>query len=265
MNSPREVQFMKIGETVSILRRFCYNSKKIKENKMKKFLILMVISMALFFASCSNDCKNCPTCPAEQNDILVMEFQNGVWPNALYAGCEDTMISSLNTGTNYSASTSMYFGQNGSGVTQRALINFDISAIAPLNAVIVKAYLTLRHAGYTSYVDKYTANVPSSVWMTGFATWINRLSASAWATPGGISAPAVPASDEVLPNSTSDYIIFALDTSVVQGWLASPYLSRGVVMKSAVEDGNDHMMYAYSSDHATPAYRPKLTVYYRLP
>lgn len=237
----------------------CYNQyNQIRRNHMKKLLLAASFLALLLFASCA---EKTPSYPVQKNDILKMEFQNGALPDASYFGAEDTEMNSASPDTNYNAINTMNFGSTGSN-TRRTLIRFDLTRLVPANVEIVKAYLNFYMIGVTSYLYTFTAYRPAKAWVTGSATW-NEYYSSLWTTPGGDYGSA--ASDSVFPDAYKTHMTLELDAAYIQTWLDHPNVVYGLLIKSTIEDTASHYVQVASSEYGTPAYRPKLTIYYRLP
>jgi hypothetical protein len=195
--------------------------------------------------------------------LITASFQNGVYPDASYAGTEDTRVrNGASANSNYGTTATLQLGYDGTDV-KRGMFKFDTSSIPP-GAVITNAYLTLYctyivDAGLTLTAHKAI----TSSWVETEATWNIYSTGNSWAAAGG-DFEASAASDSVAITATSAYYTWKLNASLVQGWLDTPAQNYGIFLTS----GNEAMMTGAtfsSSENTTFAYRPRLTVYYTAP
>jgi hypothetical protein len=189
----------------------------------------------------------------------VRAFQNGSPSNPTYAGVEDTTIEKASPASNQSADE--YCRVKGGGSERSCLIRFNLTAL-PTNALVNKACLHLTIADPS--VRTFAARRLLQPWMVGQATWNEYKSFLAW---GALGAKGVadrdPADIAIIPSySPAGTISVPIDIAVVQEWVSSPSTNNGVTLaESAASDGISF----YSSEVATVAERPMLSVGYRLP
>lgn len=172
---------------------------------------------------------------------------------------------------------------------QHSIIKFDVSSI-PGSTTITSAVFSVRIADVTcSYagtlIDCYEIAVGNAAWIEGTKTnaqagagepcW-NALAANgsggvttAWAGSAGLSTAGTDYVNSVIgtltvPNPVVLDGVFStpLTPSVVGGWRTTNY---GMLMRARTEAGSNQGAHVRSSDHATAAFRPLLTVIYTLP
>lgn len=138
------------------------------------------------------------------------------------------------------------------GNSRNTLIQFDLSTV-PANSMVTCAAFLLSQAssantGQNIQVHRVTAN-----WIEGQATWNNRTSINAWATPGGDFAPAVEAT--FAPGAASHVINV---TSLAQFWVSNPAGNFGLLLE-AQDVGSIASIQYDSRETANP---PQLAVQY---
>lgn len=183
-------------------------------------------------------------------------FQNGVLPTATYAGNTDTFIHQHNPATNYGSLASINVDgddPNGSTHDVNALLKWVIpSTDIPAGSTITSAKIDFwvsNHSGGQVY-ELYKVK---SSWAEGTATW--NVSPTWDTVVLGSMGPATAAANYTVDLNTSG-------KGVVQGWVNTPASNYGLVIRdSANGDGFD----VDSSEGATLARRPKLTVCYNPP
>jgi hypothetical protein len=220
----------------------------------KNFILAVLITMLLLLFSCST---KCPSYPAQQNDLMMISYQSGALPYAAYNGVSDCTIvaSTPNTpnNTNY-----MYIGS-----FERILIKFDVSGIAPINSVIVRAYLILTVASYTGTLPAVAAYPLDELYDPGTATWNDRFTGLPWTYTGGDYGSRV--SDIVTFAGHDAQLVLTLDNSLIQNWINGTAYNNGLIIIAQNESTLSGEYSIRSSDYASADYRPKLVVYYRLP
>jgi hypothetical protein len=198
--------------------------------------------------------------------LLIISFQDGVAPDAAYAGTSDTFIRQSDPDSNFGANgRASLDGDNpqGSGNDDSALLRWDVSMI-PSNAMVVAAAITV-----TSDSD---ANDPFDVyellkpWSEQDATWNAATAATPWQTAGALDpmdrAPA-PLGQIPLDLAQDQPTPLALDSSgvaMVQRWIGGQ--NHGVIITNTIS--NDGLNIA-TCEAITLAFRPMLTVTYTMP
>jgi hypothetical protein len=227
----------------------------------KTAYFLAAVAVVFAAASCT---LNGPAGPAGEN-LYEISFQEGMYPDSTYSGCDDTYIgnSAGNLNTNRDAYMGMYCGYNG-GIL-RSLLRFNIEAMLPEGAKVKKAYIKLNvnyvTAGKT--INEVFYPVTSS-WNVSEATWVSRTASAQWGALGGDKG-ASAVSNNVTVDQNSDYTDFEINASTVQSWLDTPAANHGLMLVSDVEGTTISNYFGYDqSEDAALSVRPKLTVYYTL-
>jgi len=157
------------------------------------------------------------------------------------------------------AAANLYVSDDGATV-DRALLRFDVSAIPP-TATVTSATLALELLSVGSS-DPATVTVhrATRAWNESQATWNEAQAGVAWTAAGGDYDPVPAASASVLGSAPGprSFDVAAL----VQQWADATSPNRGVVL--AASPGLNKASFA-SSDHATAAFRPRLTVSWTCP
>lgn len=192
---------------------------------------------------------------------VTVSFQNGVAPSAAYAGTNDTSLKQASATTNFGSQTTLYVdGDDGSGVDLSTLISWSLSGI-PAGSVVQSASISVRITNATA--NTYEIYAVSRAWAESQATWQNATSASAWATAGAMGGTDRGAVIGTITGSTGNKTVTlnGAGVSLVQSWVDGG-TNAGVIIANATNtDGLD----LASSEHATLAYRPKLTITYAPP
>ncbi len=239
---------------------------------MKNILIIMISFSLLFACSCSPEAG--PTGPEGEDGTAYaqMVFQQGLYPNPGYSGCEDTRIFSGPSTENYGSCFNL-----GAGYTSyiaRSLLKFDIEGMLPAGSTIKKAYISV-------YVRYYQADTTWSLykvtqsWSEGTAgcggtvdvdaSWdYYNGSGNSWSNAGGDFDSSAISNSILVDGDLEAFIDFDINASVVQSWLDNPSANYGVILKADNED-TDNYASVYSSEETDIEYRPKLTVYYTTP
>ncbi|HUS65797.1 MAG TPA: DNRLRE domain-containing protein [Kofleriaceae bacterium] len=174
----------------------------------------------------------------------------------------DTYVRLANPTFNYGVTTN--FCADTTGDDRRILMRFDVSDVGA--ATVKKA--TLRLWTGTSVNDYstqlYTAYEMLEAWSegtqsaaAGVASWNQRSTNTAWKTAGaGLGSRDDAAIGSFTPAVIDSEYTVEIDPAVVNGWVADAASNFGIVILSAGADGACF----YSSEHATVAKRPSLTV-----
>lgn len=171
-----------------------------------------------------------------------------------------------------------------SGSSTRGLLRFDLSSI-PATATCISATLQLTQVGTSGYTDPFTVTVrqisaANAAWIEGISNGLAQAGEPCWNALAADGAGGVTtdwAGSAGLSTSGTDYETTALGTfggylndangtnytaallvSRVQGWFGSPNTNYGILLTS-ITYGVGQLA---SREHATAAYRPKLTVVY---
>ncbi len=250
---------------------------------MKNILfILTVIFAAVTIFSCSAGDTG-PAGPAGEegadSDVKVV-FQQGVYPSAAYAGCEDAYIEAGgNQDMNFGGCDIVCSGYvSGISRKRRSFIKFDLSYIVPSDVNVTGAYLKLS---FNSSLDiqgttTITAYAVTKNWQEGGApctgtadvgvSWINYDSVNPWDTAGGDYSAVACSDTKEISGSPYDFTL-TLTADTVESWINDSSTNYGIILKASNESspGVDNYIRPASSEHATSGMRPELTVYYSLP
>lgn len=195
---------------------------------------------------------------------IIAEFQNG---NDSYTGCTDTFIDSNTPTTANGSATSLVADLDFSAYptisrTRQVLIKYDLSSI-PSNATIIGAYLTV----YINTEGKMFSLHRLLVNWDGISTY-NSLS-------GGISldgTDAVSTAEATIGVSSATqgidgytgFIRINLNVDTIQGWINGNYSNYGYVIVNSITDTTGDGLQIDSSESATQARKPKLTISYTI-
>jgi predicted phosphodiesterase len=207
-----------------------------------------------------------PLSPAEQIsfswlDPVTVSFQDGVSPDAGYAGTRDTYLEQAAPDANQGSATALLVdGDDGGGSDLTSLVRWDLEAI-PASAILDGASIEIDvfNASSDSY-ELYALLVP---WAEDEATWNESATGLAWGSAG--ASGAGDRGGEVLgvvhAGATGAYevVLNAAGLAEVQGWVADPTSNRGLAL--ADSDENDGLDFSSREAPVTGA-RPKLTVTY---
>lgn len=193
----------------------------------------------------------------------TVTFQDGVDG---YSGTADTYLSQAQPSTNYGASNEFTVdGDEPSGTSQdtSALLRWEISTI-PSDAIVVSASIGIQVTNASS--NSYPILGLSRAFSESNATWMSATTGVDWELSGAQGSTDCNSTSlgTVSASSTGTHSV-SLNTAgiaKVQAWVSNPSENYGIIIASASNtDGLDFC----SSEHATVAYRPKLTINYRLP
>ncbi len=240
---------------------------------MGKKILLLVLSFFVFMVllSCKGDIGDPGPAGVSGKSIIMMSFQEGVYPSDGYTGTIDTDIIHAQPEVNNGACDTFDASNDKcSWNPSRGLLRFDLTPLVPANVTVVKAYLELHAidgAGPVGFVvHELTKEFEEggNCNLSGAASWVSATATTMWTTPGGDYNPA-PMSSVV--SDSINPITIELNPSVVQKWINSPSKNYGMMIKASPETGVDECRGAEfaSSENSTLSYRPKLTIYYTLP
>lgn len=178
------------------------------------------------------------------------------------------MMSNGDLETNFGLSDYMRAGY-WSDVTTRTLLKFDVSSI-PEDAEVVAATLRLvsnniasASGDYVIEIEIFEADTP---WSETEATWQNATDSVPWTTAGGDFSGQVGLLS--IPRSiyeSGDAVEVALDTTVVQRWVANSAENLGMALRNTSENTGDpdtenSFVVFYTKARAAEAERPRLTI-----
>jgi hypothetical protein len=238
------------------------------------FIIALVLLFALALLIClampgvAQDTPAVPRSGAHLHASAVtttLIFQQGVSPDASYAGAADTHIDIDHSIENFGGDDLLRVNHDG---RQKVLLRFDLSNYIPTGAVVTAARLELyahsRRYGRTINVGLYKVLRP---WTEDATTWNEP-----WQEPG--CEPPSDREAEYIAVATFRYTkawqVWDNDPlkDLVQEWVHHPSSNYGVVLVG-LPTGNPDWWTLYSSDYGNTAgetsKRPMLTVSYYVP
>jgi hypothetical protein len=204
--------------------------------------------------------------PTSTTTTLTTSFQNGVLPGSTYAGTADTTLSQAAPTVNYgAAATILVDGDDpgGSGKDLSTLIRWDVSPIPPGSSV---RSATMKFNVVNVSPLTYEVYEMKRAWVESQATWNQYATGLPWQTAGalGTSDRGSTALGTLTGSTTGAHTITlnAAGLALLQTWVNTPSSNRGVVISDGSNsDGTD----LSSSESATAALRPQLTVTYTPP
>ncbi|MBN2753229.1 MAG: DNRLRE domain-containing protein [Candidatus Goldbacteria bacterium] len=231
----------------------------------KKLIVIcaaIILSLAVFSCGPKGDSGAAGPTGLPGTGYLVISFQNGVYPDAAYAECEDARIwSDTEQNSNYGGDTYLQLGRTSGGELKRGLMKFDNLTI-PTGAVVTDAYLTVYVNNILSGVRDFALYELNADWIENQATWNVYSTANSWASPGGDFNAAAISNTTTL--DSVGYHTFRINASVVQNWLDNTENNYGFIIRKTDETTDGEMIFR-STEYSTLEQRPRLTVYYTAP
>ncbi len=201
-------------------------------------------------------------------------FQEGVSPDASYAGTSDAILASdaepnANLGATENLET--FFGEGEE--MRRSLIRWELSSL-PANVSVESATIELyRYDGDAAsemevalyrVTEDWTEGTGSDLWpaadyVPNGATWNEAAPGAAWSEPGGNYDAAVVARATLPLGMNNDWISLNA-TAAARSWIEQDAPNYGVLLRP--ESGDYTYHYYASSEYATPEQRPRLTIVY---
>ncbi|MGA9349926.1 MAG: DNRLRE domain-containing protein, partial [Anaerolineae bacterium] len=211
------------------------------------------------------------TRPAGQQ---TMTFQDGVWPNASYAGTADVILANdaeSNANLGGAENLETFFGEGQEH--RRSLIRWDLSALpgdATINGATVELYRFDGEAANAMRIALYrltrdwmegTGNDfwPDSSYIPDGATWTLASPGTAWTTPGG-DFDTTMVGQITLPAGMGNGWVSLDATTAVRAWIEQGVPNYGLLLRPHSGDYTYH--YYYSRNHSVPNLRPRLVVTY---
>ncbi len=204
----------------------------------------------------------------------TMTFQNGVSPNASYAGTADATITTWggNSYANLGGWDYVQVGETGDADEFRFLVRFELNGWLPADIHVDGAWLELRayDGDYDDDPHDVVAHRVTEQWVEGDGwdlgadgrsegvTWTTARPGVNWATPGGDFDPAELDRVTVAANPDGWYRWDV--TSVVRAWVGGTVSNYGLLLEP------DNAPWAHhefrSSEYNTADLRPRLVVNY---
>ncbi|WP_437509469.1 DNRLRE domain-containing protein [Sorangium sp. So ce1099] len=194
-------------------------------------------------------------------DTVTVSFQNGALPSGAYAGNTDATINQANPATNYGAATTCEIdGDESGGLDESCLLQWAVTGI-PAGSIVKSASMTFQVVnGSPQTFNVYEAR---RSWNESQATWNNATSTAAWGTPGAMASTDRGRLVGTITGGTGfrTVTLNAAGIALVQSWVNGA-TNRGVIVAHPTNGDAIHLA---SSEHATVANRPKLTINYLPP
>jgi len=176
-----------------------------------------------------------------------------------YTGTTDTWLNSDSPTTNYGT---LDQGHLQYSTQDRQLHQFDLSSI-PSNATITSATLSFYVFSVTGGTPNVSCYRVLKQWDELQATYNNRLTGTAWGTPGlqsgtDYNATAIATSGSISGAGWANFSV----TSQVQSWVNGSQTNYGVMYK---ESSAGHLHNDLSEYTIDTSLRPKLSITYTLP
>ncbi len=176
--------------------------------------------------------------------------------DAMVYSCVPCGYAGNNYGNKKDADAMAWTNSGNFGIS-RALMQFDLSSV-PSNAFITDARLTLYYN--TTSIEGYHSGVNASYlqriigpWVESTVTWNNQ--------PATTTANQILLSTSTTP--TQNYLNINI-TNFIRDMVINPGSNYGMMLKLVTETSFKKLIFA-SSDHITPALRPKLDITYTTP
>lgn len=200
--------------------------------------------------------------------LITVTFQQGVSPNAEYAGVADTYISANAETTNYGQDLVLRMSFNG---RDRILLRFDLADYIPPQAAVTGARLEL-YAYYSEYVS-----VPTDVgvyevlrpWAETEATWTRATAEQGWQQVGceGPDDRSQELTAMATFRTVPEWQVWdgAELTGLVQRWVSNPAHNHGVILVGMSPLERQSWILYSSQMNESGLVRPRLTVSYYIP
>lgn len=172
-------------------------------------------------------------------------------------------IYSSSPGTNNGTHSSLYVGDNGSGVKYRSVVKCPLNelpdGIGSIDSAVLQLYLATAPAtSRTMSVYQLYKN-----WTESGVTWNSYASGSSWSTAGAFSGSdcnlTASGSIAISSSAPAGYKDVALDPTTIYNMYKGVYPNYGFLLKMATESGDRA---TFNSDNATN--KPLLVVNYTL-
>ena len=192
--------------------------------------------------------------------LVTVTFQDGVSPDAGYAGTRDADIASGAATQNFGESSLLELDGSGDRGEVWSLLGFDLSAV-PIDAVVDSARLVLNVTNRSA--GSYFMYGVNRAWSESAVTWTQTGLSGAWSSPGAKGAPGDRGAGVLgtLRATTRGRNVIDLNASgvaLVQDWINNPESNHGFLMgDTETADGVD------VSSSESPDAPPSLEISYR--
>jgi hypothetical protein len=203
----------------------------------------------------------------------TMVFQDGVGPEAGYAGTRDVVLAGdVNANANLGGLEHLqaYYGD---AEYRRSLMRWDLSALPcdiTINAATVELY---RYHTYMENDTQLALYRVTSDWAEGTgtdfwpdagytpdgATWLTATLTAPWVTPGG-DYDATALDQLTIPTGMGSGWVRLDATDAVRAWAEGSVSNDGLLLRPLSGEWTDH--HFYSREAVTPTMRPRLVVTY---
>lgn len=190
--------------------------------------------------------------------LTTVSFQQGSLPSSSYAGSTDATIKEGSATTNFGAATTCEAdGDDGSGVDKSCLLKWTVSGI-PAGSTVQSASITLQVTNGSP--NTYSLYEVKRSWSESAVTWNNATGSTTWATAGAKGSTDRGSLVGSVTGGTGSRTITlnAAGVALVQAWVDGTSNNGVLIASTSNTDGIDFA----SSEHATAAQRPKLTITY---
>ena len=209
----------------------------------QNLIIFLIIVLVIFAAGCSTDSGSTePTEVCCEPTPVTLVLQYGV---DTYTNMMDKYVSENNPTTQYQSETQLSVYNHSADGEFRAYISFNLTLI-PQGAYVVSATLELTRATATGSIPLVDIYRNTGSWPVPL-TWNS--------APTSIYHSYV----DIL----SSTVTIPLNTTMVQDWVSNPNNNFGIFLLEPDAADDTDILTFYSSEAATAAYRPKLTIVYQ--
>jgi len=204
----------------------------------------------------------------------TMTFQDGVSPNASYAGTTDVILANdaePNANLGGTENLETFFGEGEE--YRRSLVRWDISALPgdiTISSATVELYRYEAGAENAMQIALYRVTRdwvegtgwelwPDPSYVPDGATWTLASPGTAWMTPGGDFDAAI-VGQVTLPVGMANGWVSLDATAAVRAWVEGGMPNYGLLLRPLSGDYTYH--YYYSRNYGTANLRPRLVVNY---
>jgi hypothetical protein len=221
---------------------------------------------------------NAPPLPAPPPAPVVVVLQNGL---DSYTGCQDTWLGKAYPTRNYGVNNSLPIDTYPSGTRYTSLFRFLLTTIPhPIVAAVLSIWNTDSAFTIADLQSDLHAILPAnSSWIEGTKDgttaavgepcWNQRVYTIAnWAGQAGCLKSGTDYDASILASAIfrdgiPEWLDFTLDATIVEAQRTG--VNAGFLLKAHILTGTSNRGVAASSQHATQALHPKLTVTYQPP
>jgi hypothetical protein len=223
--------------------------------------LLLILGMVFSFSGCSG--TKGAVGPTGATGGYVMQFQDGLYPAASYAGCGAVGLDAIDLTTNYYSYEPFNVGSF-PGDYSRFLIKFDLTSVIPSGVKVTKAYLTINITG-TVGANGYALYPMTRNFLATAANWGTANGVLSWTNQGGDFSSTAVSENFYVQAGDNGKLTYTLDPALVQGWIADYTTNNGVILKATFENTGSNNITINTNQCPTFSQRPMLTVYYMLP